>query len=217
MKDEIKILIADDHPLMRNGIAAVLEEEPGFCVCAHATNGNEAYKKLKETGFDIVTLDIEMPEMSGLELARKIGEENIDTRIIFLTMHKDEDMFNEAMDSGASGYVLKDNAVNDIVNCVKEVSNGGYYISPLISQFLVKRQHSVNKLSSSSPSINDLTKSERKILKMISNNHTSKEIAGELFISIKTVENHRSNISKKLDLHGSHSLVKFAIQNKSIL
>ncbi|MCB0746639.1 MAG: response regulator transcription factor [Ignavibacteriae bacterium] len=119
------------------------------------------------------------------------------------------------MDIGAKGYVLKENAVTDIVNCITEVQNDKYYISPLIADYLENRLN--RKKNTSSPSINDLTKTERKILKLISQDKTSRLIAEELFVSVKTVENHRNNISKKLNLQGSHSLVKYAIQNKNLL
>ena len=216
MKQNIKILIADDHPLMLKGLVMLFEEE-NCCLIEQAVNGEDAYKKLASDNFDIAILDIEMPKISGLEIARKITEENMDTKIIFLTMYKDEDIFNEAMDTGAKGFVLKENAVEDILDCIKEIMKGGYYISPLISEYLIKRGAKINNLKLNSPSIGLLTISERKILKLISENKTSKEIAEELFISPKTVENHRNNISKKLNLHGSHSLVKFAIQNKKLL
>ncbi len=216
MEQKIKILIADDHPLMLKGLVMLFEEE-NCCLIEQAVNGEDAYKKLASDNFDIAILDIEMPKISGLEIARKITEENMDTKIIFLTMYKDEDIFNEAMDTGAKGFVLKENAVEDILDCIKEIMKGGYYISPLISEYLIKRGAKINNLKLNSPSIGLLTISERKILKLISENKTSKEIAEELFISPKTVENHRNNISKKLNLHGSHSLVKFAIQNKKLL
>ena len=216
MKQNIKILIADDHPLMLKGLVMLFEEE-NCCLIEQAVNGEDAYKKLASDNFDIAILDIEMPKISGLEIARKIAGEKIDTKIIFLTMYKDEDIFNEAMDTGAKGFVLKENAVEDILDCIKEIMKGGYYISPLISEYLIKRGAKINNLKLNSPSIGLLTISERKILKLISENKTSKEIAEELFISPKTVENHRNNISKKLNLHGSHSLVKFAIQNKKLL
>ncbi|MBL1212246.1 MAG: response regulator transcription factor [Ignavibacteriae bacterium] len=217
MSDKIKIIVADDHPLMRKGLKTVLETEERFEVIAQASNGIEAFTALQESPADIITLDVEMPEMSGIEVARKIIEEQVEIKIVFLTMYKDEDMFNEAMDIGASGYVLKENAVDDIVDCIKEVSKGSYYISPLISKYLINRQKKMQSLSDSSPSINDLTKTERNILRMVAQNKTSKEIAEELFIASKTVENHRTNISRKLNLSGSHSLIKFALTNKSIL
>ena len=217
MSDKIKIIVADDHPLMRKGLKTVLESENTFEVIAQASNGIEAFIALQESPADIITLDVEMPEMSGIEVARKMIEEKIETKIIFLTMYKDEDMFNEAMDIGASGYVLKENAVDDIVDCIKEVSKGSYYISPLISKYLINRQKKMQTLSDNSPSINNLTKTERNILRMVAQNKTSREIAEELFIASKTVENHRTNISRKLNLSGSHSLIKYAIEHKSLL
>lgn len=217
MKEEIKIIIADDHPLMRSGIISVLESDPRLKIIGEAKNGEEVYKLLQVNKPDILTLDIEMPKISGLEIARKITDDKNPVRIVFLTMYKDEDMFNQAMDVGAYGYVLKENAVNDIVDCINTVASGNYYISPMISQYLLRREKSFKDQSNSSPSVNDLTKTERMILKLISEEKTTKQISEELFISYKTVENHRANISKKLNLHGSHSLIKFAISNKAIL
>jgi DNA-binding NarL/FixJ family response regulator len=217
MNQQIKILIADDHPLMRSGLKSVLESEPNLEVISEAKDGEEAYTLLKAKEFDIATLDIEMPKLSGLEIAKKISEEKINIKIVFLTMYKDEEMFNQAMDLGAYGYVLKENAVDDIIDCIKTVAAGSYYISPIISQYLIKREKRFREFTISSPTINNLTKTERMILKLISEEKTTKEISEKLFTSYKTVENHRSNISKKLNLHGTHSLVKFAISNKSSL
>ena len=152
-----------------------------------------------------------------IDLAKKMRSENIDTKIVFLTMYREEDMFNKALDLGADGYVLKDNAVIDIVNCIKEVSDDNYYISPAVSHLLLNRQRQKGKLNSQNPKLESLTKSEKKILRIIAEDKTSREIAEELYVSVKTVENHRTNISRKLGLHGSHSLVKYAFQNKSIL
>ena len=217
MKQNIKVLVADDHPLMRKGLVTVLEEENIFFTIEQAEDGEEAYNKLVKNKFDVVTLDIKMPLMSGLEIARKLKEDKIGTKIIFLTMYKNENMFNEAMDAGANGYVLKENAATDIIDGIKEVMRGGYFISPLISEYLIKRGNRVNKLDLDIPSIKLLTKSERKILKLISEDKTTTTIAEELFVSPKTVQNHRNNISKKLNLRGTHSLIKFAIQNKELL
>lgn len=217
MNNKVKILIADDHPLMRQGIKWALEQNEEFNIIGEAEDGEKAFSLLKHHQPDVVTLDIEMPVMSGFEIARKILEEKIQTKIIFLTMYKDEQMFNEAIDIGAKGYVLKENAIDDIVECVKKVSQGSSYISPALSNFILNKNKNLRDMVESVPSIRSLTKTERKILKLISKNLTSKEIAESLFISIKTVENHRSNISRKLSLHGSHSLIKFALDNKTVL
>lgn len=217
MKDKVKILIADDHPIMREGLKLVLEEHPEFRVVKEAQNGKDALDALSKEDFDIVTLDIEMPIMGGFDVVRNIIKLKINTKVIFLTMYKDEHIFNEAIELGALGYVLKENAVTDIIDCVKSVMNGQHYISPVLSNLILKRNRFHNELTKNNPSINDLTKTELTILKMISAGKTSKEISEELFISYKTVENHRSNIAKKLGLHGTHSLIKFAISNKSLL
>ena len=215
--NKIKIIIADDHPMMRSGVKSVLIKDQQIEILAEANDGKEAYDFILKFNPDVALIDVEMPKMTGLEIARQINSEKINTKIIFLTMYKDEDMFNEAMDAGAFGYVLKENAVEDVLESVKIVSEGKHYISPMISGYLVSRLNRQNDLTSKTPSINDLTKSERTILKFISQDKTSQQIADELHISHKTVENHRNNISKKLNLSGTHSLVKFAITNKKLL
>ena len=215
--NKIKIIIADDHPMMRSGVKSVLLKDQQIEILAEANDGKEAYDFILKFNPDVALIDVEMPKMTGLEIARQINSEMINTKIIFLTMYKDEDMFNEAMDAGAFGYVLKENAVEDVLESVKIVSEGKHYISPMISGYLVSRLNRQNDLTSKTPSINDLTKSERTILKFISQDKTSQQIADKLHISHKTVENHRNNISKKLNLSGTHSLVKFAITNKKLL
>lgn len=210
----ITIIIADDHPLMRSGVKGVLQTNPQIQIIAEAQDGENALKLIQKHHPDIALIDVEMPKMTGLEIARRAAEEKLKTKIIFLTMHKDEDMFNEAMNAGAFGYVLKENAVEEVLESVKTVAEGEYYISPLISGYLVRRFNKQNEFAAQQPSIYDLTKAERAILKLISEEKTTQQIADELHISYKTVENHRNNISKKLNLSGTHSLVKFAIKNK---
>lgn len=215
--DIIKILIADDHPVLRQGLKLILEKDEEFEISAEAENGIEALKILERDKINIATLDIEMPGLSGFEVARKVKERNLPVKIVFLTMHKDEQIFNESMELGVMGYVLKENAVEDIVDCIKQVASGHYYLSPAISDLLIKRNDRLRNTINRIPSINDLTKTERLVLKFISENNTSKEIADKMNISTKTVENHRANISKKLKLHGTHSLIKFALSNKTLL
>lgn len=217
MAEKINILIADDHPIIRQGLNSVLVQMPEVENITEAKNGVEALELLRKNNYDIATLDVEMPGLSGLEIIGKLKEYEIQTRIVFITMYNDERMFNHAMNAGAMGFILKDNAVDDIVDCIKKVAEGDHYISPAISHLLLKREKKNKELAETYPSVNDLTKTERKILKHISEEKTTREIAEELFISAKTVENHRGNISKKLNLHGAHSLVKFAITNKALL
>ena len=137
--------------------------------------------------------------------------------VIFLTMFKDESLFNNAMDIGVKGYVLKENTVTEILDCVKTVLNGQYYLSPAISHYLIRRNNGLMNEASDKKGINLLTESERTILKLVSEMKTNQEIAQELSISSKTVKNHRNNICNKLGLSGTHALLKYAIENESKL
>lgn len=217
MKNKIKIIIADDHPIFRSGLKQIIEEEDDIEIIGEAGDGEKALELIFEKKPDVAVLDVDMPKKTGFDVLKELTKSNNPVKVIFLTMYKEENLFNEAMDNGIQGYVLKESAADDICECIRLVAEDEYAISPLISKYLVKRMTIHEKLKKEKPSINDLTLMERKILKFISENRTSKEIGDELFISYKTVETHRSNISKKLELTGSLSLVRFALENKSIL
>jgi DNA-binding NarL/FixJ family response regulator len=152
-----------------------------------------------------------------LEVAQKLQGKRSPTRIIILTMYKEEETFNRALDLGVSGFVLKENAVEDILNGLIAVAHGEHYISPSISGYLVHRRNRSDALSAKKPGLENLTKAELRILKLIAEKKTSREIAGELFISQRTVEAHRANICSKLELRGSHSLLQFALENRSAI
>jgi DNA-binding NarL/FixJ family response regulator len=217
LPEEIKIIIADDHPIFRSGLKQIISEDGNIKVVAEAGDGEQTIKLINELSPDIAVIDVDMPKKNGLEVLKYVSASKGKTKIIFLTMYKEQDMFNEAMDRGIMGYVLKESAMSDIVECINNVFQNRHYISPLISDHLISRNAKINELQSNNPLLKDLTPTERKILKMIAESKTSKEISAELFISFRTVENHRTNISSKLNLHGSHSLLKFAIENKSLL
>ncbi|MEP7146004.1 MAG: response regulator transcription factor [bacterium] len=217
MKNKIKIIIADDHPIFRSGLRQIIEDEQDIEIIGEAGDGLQALDLILEKNPDIAILDVDMPKKTGFEVLTELNKMNNDVNVIFLTMYKEENLFNEAMDNGIKGYVLKESAADDICECIRLVANDNYAISPLISNFLFKRLSMHDKLKKEKPSISHLTQTERKILKLVSENKTSKDIADELFISHKTVETHRSNISKKLELQGSLSLVRFAIENKSAI
>lgn len=217
MVNKISLIIADDHPIVRQGLRQAIEKDKRLIVVAEAGDGQEAVEIIKEHHPQIVILDIDMPVMNGFDVARWIVEKEIQTDMIFLTMHHDEDIFNEAIDLGGKGFVLKDSAVIDIVDCIKSVAQNEHYISHQMTSFLINRSKRAIQLSEKQPSINDLTSTERRVLKMIAENLTTNEIAKKLFISPRTVEKHRSNISQKLNLHGSNALLKFALTNKSKL
>ncbi|MCW5960240.1 MAG: response regulator transcription factor [Pyrinomonadaceae bacterium] len=215
--NEITIILADDHPIVRKGLREVIEDDRRLKVVAEAGNGGDAVEAVERLKPHVIVLDIDMPVMNGFEAAREIKSRNILTEIVFMTMHRDEEMFNEALDLGAKGFVLKDSALDDIIECIKEVAADRYYASHSLTTFLMNRSRRAIGLSEKQPSINDLTATERGVLKLISENQSSKEIGEQMFISPRTVEKHRANICRKLDLRGSHSLIKFAVLNKSKL
>lgn len=219
MRDDkkIKIIIADDHPIFRNGLKQIIAEDDGIEIIGVAENGEKALRLIDELTPEIAVLDIDMPKMTGLQVLKSLKNSNSKTKVIFLTVFSSEDIFDESMELGVSGYVLKDCAANDIIECIHKVVNDNYYISPSISNLLINRRNKFKKLEAENPTLNNLTKTEIIILKLISEGKTSREIGDELFISYKTVENHRANMSNKLNLKGSLSLIKFAIENKSIL
>lgn len=217
MTTEIRLVIADDHPLLRAGLRQVIESDARLKVLAEADDGETALAQIETHRPEVAVLDIEMPRLTGFEVQRTLRERNLTVAVIFLTMYKDEDIFNEALDLGAKGYVLKDTATIDIINCIRTVAAGRHYISPAISSFLLNRATRTKTFTKATHGLNDLTATERRILRLITENKTSKQIAAELFISYRTVENHRANICQKLELHGSHSLIKFAFDHKSQL
>jgi DNA-binding NarL/FixJ family response regulator len=217
MTSHVNIVLADDHPLFRKGLRDIIVSHDQFRVVAEASDGDTALKHVQEFRPEIAILDVDMPKKNGLEVSGVIRALALPTSVIILTMYKDELFFNEAMDKGVLGYVLKESAINDILDSISIVASGKYYISPLISGYLVDRSSKQATLRTNTPALETLTQTERKILRLISEGKTTPEIANFLFISAKTVENHRANIAQKLDLHGTHSLVKFALANKSLL
>jgi len=216
MSEHLKVLIADDHPLFRKALRQIIESDSRFEVVHEMENGEEVLTLLDEELPDIVVLDVDMPKLNGIEVARAIQKKELLVDVIFITMYKDEYMFNKAMDLGVRGYILKESAVSDITSGIRTVAEGKYYISPSISEYLVRRSGRSTTLPAHQRGIVDLTPTERRVLKLIAENKTSKEIAGGMSISPKTVERHRENISNKLNLHGAHTLLKFALENKHL-
>jgi DNA-binding NarL/FixJ family response regulator len=214
MKPEISVVIADDHPVFRQGLRQIVEVESGIKVVGEAVDGAVALRMIQELRPDVAVLDINMPNMKGFEVAREVRQAGLGVRIIFLTMYDDERMFNEALNVGALGYLLKDSAISDIVGGIRAVAAGQHFISPSISGYLINRAARSTALSEQTPSLGDLTPTELRILKLIAEYKTSKEIAAQLFISYRTVENHRTSICHKLGIHGSNALIKFALEHR---
>lgn len=217
MDTQIKIFIADDHPIFRDGLKSLIEKDARLEIIGEAGDGIEALEKLSNLSADIAILDIDMPGKDGFEVARTMRETNLPTEIIFLTMHKDEHFLSKALDLDVKGYLIKESAVTDIINCIKAVAGGRVFISPAISGFLLKRIKRAEKTKDTNEYLETLTPTERRILILIAEYKTSREIADELFVSFRTVENHRANIARKLDLKGSHAVIKYAVENKSLL
>lgn len=214
MDDAIRILIADDHPLMRKGLRLSVEEDPGLEVVAEASDGEMALAFVEKFRPDIALLDIEMPKLDGLGVAREIAKRGLSTKIIFLTFHTNEDLFRSAMDLGSAGYILKDSAAQEVVAGVRAVAAGRPYLSSAITAGLLQRREPPK---SDQLAAGNLTPTERKVMQLIANGKTSKEIGSELSIHYRTVENHRTNITRKLGLEGegANALLRFALQNKT--
>ena len=212
MSEQIRIIIADDHPIFRAGLRQIIDGERQFSVIAEADNGETALRLIEQENPDIVVLDVNMPKMSGFAVAKALREKHIGCEIVVLTMHSEEAMFNKAMDLGVKGYLLKESAAIEIVNCLIAVNKGEFCTSPAVTTYLFKR---ARRNTEKKGGIADLTPTERIVLHHIAEYKTSKEIADELCISYRTVENHRHNICQKLDVSGSNALVKFALKHQN--
>jgi DNA-binding NarL/FixJ family response regulator len=212
--DKKSILIADDHPIFRSGLRAVIESDPSFLVAAEASDGEEALDLISTTRPDIAILDYNMPKLNGFAVLDQLSKLQPGVISVMLTMHNDEAMFAKAFELGVRGYVLKDSASVDIVNCLHAVAQGQIFTSAAVTTYLFKRASSDKQTVDG---LGSLTAAEKKVLRMIAEYQTSREIADELCVSVRTVENHRSNISSKVGVTGSHGLFKFAVQHRSEL
>ena len=210
------ILIADDHPIFRKGLAEVISSGSEYSVIAECGDGVSALRMIKELKPDVALLDIQMPKLTGFEVLKAVNEAQLTTNVIFLTMHSEENIFEKAMDLGAKGYLLKESVTDDILLCLKNVLAGRFYVSGSISDYLIRLTTKL-KAGNERTGLQKLTSTEMKVLKLIAEKLSSKEIAERLFVSVRTVENHRNNICIKLDLHGANALLPFAIENKHLL
>jgi Response regulator containing a CheY-like receiver domain and an HTH DNA-binding domain len=217
MSEQVTVMIVDDHPLLRHGLKDVIERNPNFRIAGEASDGREAIPLIICLKPKIVVLDIDMPGLNGLETLRAIRDLTFEVKVVVLTMYREEDMFNMAMDLGAKAYVLKENAANEVVTALEKVARNEAFLSTLMLEAGQRRSERVRELLLSKPQIEALTPAERRILKLIAEDYTSKEIANLLNLSVRTVDNHRQHICNKLKLHGTHSLLKFAFDNSAYL
>ncbi len=217
MNQEVTVLIVDDHPLLRHGLHDVIARNPRFKIVGEASDGQEALRQMACLKPQIAILDIDMPRLNGLETIRAVRQLPFPVKVVILTMYNEEDMFNAAMDLGAKAYVLKENAANDILTALDKVDRGESFMSASMLEAGKRRSDRVRELLLSRPQIESLTPAERRILKLVGEDYTSKEIADRLNLSVRTVDNHRQHICDKLKLHGTHSLLKFAFDNGAYL
>jgi DNA-binding NarL/FixJ family response regulator len=217
LDDGISVLIADDHPLMRKGLRLSVEEDPGLKVVGEASDGEAALSLITKLHPHVALLDIEMPKLDGLGVAREVFKRGLKTEIIFLTLHSNQDLFRSAMDLGCKGYILKDSAVQEVVAGIHAVASGRPYISSAITTDLLQSRNRPEPQAS--PLTSSLTPTELRIMRLIAQGKTSKEIGSELSIHYRTVENHRTSMCRKLELdgEGANALLRFALQNKDLL
>lgn len=209
---KIRVFNADDHPILRKGMADLLTQTQGLQWVGSAGDGQEALEKIRAIQPDVAVLDIEMPHMTGLEVAKTLLSEAVSTQFILMTLFKDKTFLNKALEIGIKGYLLKESSEREILECIQFVSNGRPYVNASMTQYLIEKKDAENDV------LNMLSDHEINILKLISHQKTSNDIADMLFISPKTVSNHRSNISKKLGLVGKQNgLLKWAMENKKLL
>ena len=216
MTETVRIIVADDHAVVRKGVRDILEEVPGFTVVAECGSGEETLHAIASEAPHVVVLDVDMPGTDGLHVLRALKDEASKPEFVLMTMHGREDLLRAAFDLGAKGYVVKTGSLLDVVDAIRAVRAGQPYISSSLSASLLT-QRTEPRPGGDPPALESLTAAERRVLRLIADFKTSKEIADELGIHYRTVENHRTAIAGKLGLTGSHALVRFAAEHRDRL
>lgn len=210
---KIRVLLADDHTIVRQGLRALLDSQEDIEVVGEAEDGRQAFEKTKELVPDVVVIDITMPNLNGIEATRQIKKLNPEIKVLVLTVHDNEEYIHQILQAGASGYLLKESAVTDLVSAINAVKKGGIFLSPAISKVVVKDYiRHAEEGTGDFDSLNILTNREREVLQLIAEGHTNREVAHLLKLSVKTVDVHRSHIMEKLNIHDVTGLVKYSIR-----
>ncbi|HEY6806947.1 MAG TPA: response regulator transcription factor [Pyrinomonadaceae bacterium] len=208
MSNKIQILIADDHPFIRQGLRQTIESDETLEIVGEAGDGEEGLKQARRFQPQVIVLDIDLPKLDGFQVLESLRKEKIESKVIFLTVHREESFMRKALKLGGAGYVLKDCAVTDIIQAIHAVVEDKPYVSPAMTAYLIR-----TPATSNHDGLESLTPAERRVLRLVTQYKTTNEIAEELSISPRTVESHRSTITQKLGLRGSHSLMRYALQH----
>ena len=212
MRKHIKIVLAEDHTILREGLKALLSSDPQFTIIGEAADGREAVRCVEKFEPDLILMDLSMPRMSGMEAIREIKKRYPETRIIALTVHKTDEYLHTTLQAGADGYVLKDATHAELMLAIKKVMKGQSYLSPGVSEKVIEGYLEGKVTAMPESPWDTLSPREREVLKLIAEGYKNKEIADDLCISLKTVEKHRANLMKKLDLHNAAALTVYAMQ-----
>lgn len=215
--ETLRLLVADDHEVVRIGLCALLEEQPGWEVVAQARDGREAVEKAKQSRPDVGVLDVAMPDLNGLEATRQITRDVPDTKILILTMHESDTLIREVLDAGARGFLLKTDAGVELVNAVDALRRNQTFFTPRVSQMVLdgylKKEYNPDNGDTFH---SRLTPRQREIVQLLAEGKSSKEVAVALGLSVKTAETHRANIMRRLDCHSVAELVRYAVRNRII-
>lgn len=215
MKASIKVLLCDDHTLFREGIKAILQDETSIEIVGEAADGRQAVAMALQLRPDVVLMDVAMPDLSGSDATRRILQGSSKTKVLMLTMHEEEEVINRCLSAGASGYVLKDAPRALLIHAIDAVNKGGQYMSPRALKKVVK-QYVKGSRKAALTGYDRLSSRECEVLKLLADGLTLKEVAVKLELSVKTIDAHKTNLMRKLDLHDRSELIKYAIQRKLI-
>jgi DNA-binding NarL/FixJ family response regulator len=214
----VRLLVADDHEIVRKGLRALLEAEPGWEVAAEAVNGRDAVEKAKQVKPDVAILDISMPLLNGLEAARQIVKSIEQTKVLVLTVHDSDPLIQQVLEAGARGYMLKSDAGRDLVNAVDALRRNKTFFTPKVAQMVLEGYLDKNPQETANAEEGRfrLTNRQKEIVQLLAEGKSSKEVASALGLSVKTAETHRANIMRRLDCHSVTALVRYAIRNHII-
>ncbi len=210
----IRILIADDHGVLRAGLRSLLNAEPGLEVIGEADNGATAVKLVQELQPDIVLLDIGMPQLNGIQVTKKVKDELPQVRVLILTLHEDESLLRQAIENGASGYIVKRAVESELINAIRAVYAGNLYVHPSMTRALLREMSSVRPVEGTNNVA--LSPREKQVLKLVAQGYTNRQIADELHISVRTVEGHRASFANKLGLTSPIQIVRYAMEHGMI-